>query len=80
MGAGGKPDFSQLSFTADNSKFAYGHFINDLISFLIVAAVVYFFVVLPVGDALAAPAEPSATGAGDRRMSGVPEIHPPWSS
>jgi large conductance mechanosensitive channel len=44
----GKPDFSQLTFTIHNSKFLYGDFINALISFLIVAAVIYYFVVLPV--------------------------------
>lgn len=44
----GKPDFSQLTFTINNSKFLYGDFINALISFLIVAAVIYYFVVLPV--------------------------------
>jgi large conductance mechanosensitive channel len=44
---GGKPDFSTLSFTINNSKFAYGDFINGLISFLIIAAVIYFFVVMP---------------------------------
>jgi len=43
-----KPDFSNLSFTLNNSKFLYGDFINALISFLLVAAAVYYFVVLPV--------------------------------
>jgi large conductance mechanosensitive channel len=45
---GGKPDFSNLSFTINDSKFSYGHFINALLSFLIIAAVVFFFVVRPV--------------------------------
>jgi large conductance mechanosensitive channel len=45
---GGKPDFSGLYFTVNNSKFAYGDFINALISFVIIAAVVYFLVVSPV--------------------------------
>jgi large conductance mechanosensitive channel len=45
---GGKPDFGNLYFTVNNSKFAYGHFINAVISFLIIAAVLYFLVVLPV--------------------------------
>ncbi len=40
-------DFSSLSFTINGSKFLYGDFINSLISFLIIAAVVYFFVVTP---------------------------------
>jgi large conductance mechanosensitive channel len=49
---GGKPDFSQLYFTVNKSKFAYGDFINAVISFLIIAAVVYFLVVLPVSKLL----------------------------
>jgi large conductance mechanosensitive channel len=42
------PDFSQLAFTVNGSRFAIGEFINALLSFVILAAVVYFFVVLPV--------------------------------
>jgi large conductance mechanosensitive channel len=45
---GGKHDFSQLTFTINGSRFAYGHFINALVSFLIVAAVVFFLIVKPV--------------------------------
>jgi large conductance mechanosensitive channel len=44
---GGKPDFASLSFTVNNSKFLYGDFINGLVSFVIIAAVIYFFVVMP---------------------------------
>lgn len=44
----GKPDFSALTFTINNSKFLYGDFINALIAFVIIAAVIYFFVVVPV--------------------------------
>lgn len=44
---GGKPDFSQLYFTINKSKFLYGDFLNAVIAFLIIAAVVYYFVVLP---------------------------------
>jgi len=50
---GGQPDFSTIAFTINNSKFMIGDFINSLISFLIIAAVVYFFVVLPVNKLLA---------------------------
>jgi large conductance mechanosensitive channel len=50
---GGKPDFSALTFTVNHSKFRYGSFINALLSFVIIAAVVYFLVVLPVGKLLA---------------------------
>lgn len=45
---GGQPDFSSLSFTINGSKFMYGSFINALLSFLILAAVVFFFVVQPL--------------------------------
>jgi large conductance mechanosensitive channel len=46
-GLGGKPDFSTLSFTVNHSKFLYGDFFNALIAFVIIAAVIYFFVVVP---------------------------------
>jgi large conductance mechanosensitive channel len=45
---GGNPDFSGLSFTIHKSHFLYGHFINALITFLIVAAVLFFLVIKPV--------------------------------
>jgi len=41
----GKPD---LYFTINNSKFLYGDFINAMVAFVIVAAVIYYFVVLPI--------------------------------
>jgi len=44
---GGKPNFSALSFTVNHSKFLYGDFFNALIAFVIIAAVIYFFVVVP---------------------------------
>jgi len=44
----GKPDFSSFSFTVNNSQFLYGDFLNAVISFLLVAAAVYFFVVAPM--------------------------------
>jgi large conductance mechanosensitive channel len=44
----GKPDFSAIQFEVNGSKFPLGDFINALISFLIVATVVYYMVVLPV--------------------------------
>jgi len=44
----GKPDFSNLTFTINNSQFKYGLVINALIAFLAVAAAVYFFVIVPV--------------------------------
>ena len=44
---GGQPDFSTLYFTVNNSKFLYGDFFNAITAFVIVAAVIYFFVVMP---------------------------------
>lgn len=44
----GKPDFSAIGFEINNSRFLVGDFINALISFLLVAAAIYFFVVAPM--------------------------------
>ncbi|MBV8053550.1 MAG: large conductance mechanosensitive channel protein MscL [Acidobacteriaceae bacterium] len=61
----GKPDFSAISFTVNGSVFALGDFINAAISFLLIAAAVYFFVVVPVNMLVArmrkapAPADPT---------------------
>ncbi len=49
---GGKPDFSKLSFTINHSTFLYGTFLNALISFVVVAAVIYFLIVAPVDRVL----------------------------
>lgn len=46
---GGKPDFSSLAFTVNGSQFRYGDFINAVISFILVAGVVYYLVVVPMG-------------------------------
>ena len=43
-----KPDFSAIRFTVHGSNFLVGEFINALISFLIIAAVIYYLVVLPI--------------------------------
>ncbi len=51
---GGNPDFSSLSFTINGSHFLYGQFINELISFLVIAAVVFYLVVKPVNRLMAA--------------------------
>jgi large conductance mechanosensitive channel len=44
----GKQDFSALTFTVHHSVFRYGAFINALISFVLIAATLYFFVVAPL--------------------------------
>ena len=50
---GGKPDFSDLTFSISGTVFAYGTFLNLLISFLVIAAVVFFVVVKPVNALMA---------------------------
>jgi large conductance mechanosensitive channel len=45
---GGTPSFSSLYFTINDSRFMYGSFLTALISFIIMAAVIYFFVVKPI--------------------------------
>jgi len=59
------PDFSALKGTINGSTFLYGDFLNTLISFLLVAGAVYFFVVTPINALIArsrkdpAPADPT---------------------
>jgi large conductance mechanosensitive channel len=43
----GEPSFGDLTFTINGSEFRYGDFINALITFVSVAAAVYFFIVVP---------------------------------
>jgi large conductance mechanosensitive channel len=50
---GGNPDFSSLSFTINKSHFLYGAFINALITFVVIAAVIFFLVVKPVNALMA---------------------------
>ena len=59
-----KPDFSAFTFTMNGSKFLYGDFLNAVVSFVIVAAAIYYFVVLPVNALVARahhepPADPT---------------------
>ena len=44
----GKPDFSDLTFTINDAVFRYGSFITAVISFIAIAAAVFFFVVKPM--------------------------------
>jgi len=44
----GKPDFSAIAFEINGSRFAIGDFINAVIAFSLVAAAIYFFVVVPM--------------------------------
>ncbi|MEV0379136.1 large conductance mechanosensitive channel protein MscL [Nonomuraea sp. NPDC050643] len=45
---GRQPDFAQYSFTINGSRFKYGDFLNHLLSFLIIAAVVYWLIMAPM--------------------------------
>jgi large conductance mechanosensitive channel len=42
------PDFGGLVFTINGSQFMYGHFLNAVISFLLVAVAIFFFVIKPI--------------------------------
>lgn len=44
----GKPDFSAIQFEINSSKFLVGDFINAVVSFLMVATAIYFFIVVPM--------------------------------
>jgi len=59
----GKPDFSALTFTLNGSKFLYGEFINAVVSFVLVGAAIYFFIIVPMKaltSRLTRPAPPVA--------------------
>jgi large conductance mechanosensitive channel len=57
----GKPDFSAIAFTINNSKFAVGDFINAAVAFILVAAAIYFFVVVPMNAMTARFNKPAET-------------------
>ncbi|MEX2246851.1 MAG: large conductance mechanosensitive channel protein MscL [Dehalococcoidia bacterium] len=44
----GQPDFSQLDFAINGSRFTYGNFLNAIFSFVTVSSAVFFFIVKPV--------------------------------
>jgi len=50
---GGEPDFTALTFTINDSVFRYGHFLNQLLAFLLIVAVIFFLVVKPVNALMA---------------------------
>lgn len=47
---GGRPNFAALYFTINGSKFTYGEFLNALVSFIIMAVVIFFLVVTPLNE------------------------------
>jgi len=57
----GKPDFASLTFTINGSVFRYGLFLNALISFVLVAIVLFFVVVRPVNAMRARRESPDPT-------------------
>ena len=57
----GKPDFSSISFVIGSTAFPVGDFINALISFLLIAAAVYFFVVTPINALMNRYGKPAPT-------------------
>lgn len=73
---GGEPDFSGLTFSVNDSRFKYGDFLNKTLTFVIIAAVVFFFVVKPVNMLLSryrpTPAEPAPTRECPECLSKIP--------
>ena len=66
-----QPDFGKIAFKVNGSQFMIGNFINELISFILVASAVYFAVVLPVTKLMARFSPPPPVD--DQEMSRVPE-------
>ncbi len=73
---GGVPDFSALFFTVNNSRFLIGDFVNALLAFIVIAAVVYYFVVLPINRLVARfspdPPAPAPTRECPECLSKIP--------
>jgi large conductance mechanosensitive channel len=73
----GKPNFASLSFTINNSTFLYGDFLNAVITFLSIAAAIFFFVVKPLNvlearRAAGEPPESPTTKACPECLSDIP--------
>jgi large conductance mechanosensitive channel len=73
---GHQPSFKELSVTVHGGKILYGDFLDHLISFVLIAATVYFFVVVPVGKLLAkfkpVPPAPPAMKTCPECLSDIP--------
>jgi large conductance mechanosensitive channel len=77
LGLIGVPDFSTLAFTAGEATVAYGLFLNALVSFILIAAAIFFFVVRPMNAMAArrtagAPAEEPSTKVCPMCASAIP--------
>ena len=66
---GGKPNFANLSFAVNHSHFLYGAFINALITFLIIAAVIFFLIVKPVNALMARRRTETAVDAATQKCA-----------
>jgi large conductance mechanosensitive channel len=74
---GGEPNFSALHFTVHHSTFRYGLFINAVVAFVILAAILYFLVVLPINTLMErfkpTPEEPAPTRDCPHCVSSIPQ-------
>ncbi|MBV9503499.1 MAG: large conductance mechanosensitive channel protein MscL [Acidobacteriia bacterium] len=59
----GKPDFSAITFTINNSKFLIGDLINSVVSFFLIAVAIYFLIVVPMNAIQSRFAKPAAPAA-----------------
>jgi large conductance mechanosensitive channel len=50
---GGNADFSRLAFTVNHSTFRYGHFLNAVITFVLIAAIIFFLIIVPLNALVA---------------------------
>src|SRR3954451_4524919 len=67
---GGKHDFSHLAFTINGSRFLYGDLLNAIVTFFVVAVVVFYFVIRPMNKLMDLLAPEHAV---DRPMRDCPE-------
>jgi large conductance mechanosensitive channel len=70
----GKPDFSGIAFTINSSRFAIGDFINSVVSFVLIAAVIFFLVIRPMQRLMPKPSveeEPKTRECGEC-LSSIP--------
>ncbi len=74
---GGKQDFSALYFSVNGSRFMYGDFLNSVLSFVLIAAIVYYLVVLPLNAMMdrfrPEPPPPAPTRTCPECLSVIPE-------
>lgn len=74
----GQPDFSALTFKINGSTFAYGNFLNTLISFVIVVTAVFFFIVKPLSVVMhrlgLSPENPHTMAPCPRCLTDIPSV------